>query len=208
MSTIEVFADVWCPFAHVGLRAARRERERSGRDDVTFVIRPWPLELVNGVALDPAVTARHVRELREQVAPELFADFDESAFPTTTLPALALAIAAYEHDVATGEAVSWALRDALFEFGRDVSDPDVLAALARSFGLGEDAATRTASVEAQWHQGQARGVKGSPHFFCGAHDAFCPTLDISRLEGGDLSLRDNADRLTTFLDVCLRPGET
>ena len=39
-------------------------------------IHPWPLELVNGRPLDPQVTLRHVQELREQVAPDLFADFN------------------------------------------------------------------------------------------------------------------------------------
>ena len=205
--TIEVFADIWCPFAHVGLHAARRERERWGRDDVTLLIRPWPLELVNGVALDSGVTGRHVRELRDQVAPELFAGFDEASFPSSTLPALAMVVDAYDQDVTTGEALSWALRDELFEFGRDISNPDVLAEMASRFGLDDDATAHIDEVEIEWRHGQSRGVKGSPHFFCGTHDAFCPALDISRDDEGDLSLRTNADRLTSFLDECLHPGE-
>ena len=36
----------------------------------------------------------------------------------------------------TGEAVSLALRSALFEEGLDVSQPDVLSSIARSFGVG------------------------------------------------------------------------
>jgi 2-hydroxychromene-2-carboxylate isomerase len=206
-ASIEIYADIWCPFAHVGLRAARRVRERRGRSDVAFLVRPWPLELVNATPLDPHVTARHVRELREQVAPDLFADFDEDAFPTSTLPALALALAAYEKDLATGEAVSWALRDALFESGQDISDAHVLDTIARTFAVPEKASRETAGVELEWHRGVARGVKGSPHFFCGANDAFCPALDISRNETGDLALRATAERLLTFLNACLSGGE-
>lgn len=205
-TTIEVFADIWCPFAHVGLREARRVRDASGRDDVTFLIRPWPLELVNGVGLDPQVTARHVHELREQVAPELFIGFDQNSFPRSTLPALALVSAGYDRDVATGEALSWTLRDALFESGLDISDPGLLLEVAESFDLG-DHEVGSETIETQWHQGQARGVKGSPHFFCGTHDAFCPALDISRDELGDLTLRTNAQRLSAFLHECLTLGE-
>ena len=29
--TIEVFADIWCPFAHVGLRAIEEQCVRTGR---------------------------------------------------------------------------------------------------------------------------------------------------------------------------------
>lgn len=54
----------------------------------------WPLELVNGTPLDPGEVAGHVRDLRAQVAPDLFARFDPATLPRTTLPALALAAAA------------------------------------------------------------------------------------------------------------------
>ena len=53
MDALEVFADVCCPFTHVGLRRIVRRRAELGRDDVVLVVRAWPLELVNGVPLDP-----------------------------------------------------------------------------------------------------------------------------------------------------------
>lgn len=202
-TSIEIYADIWCPFAHVGLRAARRAREQLDRSDVIFLIRPWPLELVNAGPLDPGVTARHVRELREQVAPELFTHFDEDSFPTSTLPALSLALAAYDQDPATGEAVSWALRDALFESGRDIASVSVLQDIARTFAVPVGATSDVTGVIDEWRRGQSRGVKGSPHFFCGASDAFCPALDIARIVSGDLALRANAERLRTFLEACM-----
>ena len=83
---IEVFADIWCPFAHVGLRRLRTLREHAEMPEFLVHVRAWPLELVNGRPLDPVTTAHHVAELRAQVAPECFAHFDPDRFPTTTLP--------------------------------------------------------------------------------------------------------------------------
>lgn len=44
---VEVFADITCPFTHVGLRRLVRHRESVGRNDVVLRVRAWPLELVN-----------------------------------------------------------------------------------------------------------------------------------------------------------------
>lgn len=204
MTVIEVYADIWCPFAHVGLRAVIRWRKQLGRDDVVLRVRPWPLELVNGVPLEPAVTAVHVDELRTQVAPDLFTEFDPGHFPPTTLPALALAEAGYRRDDMTGEAVSLALRDALFEEGRDVSSPAVLASVESAYDLSPPDAEDEGAVRIEWHEGESRGVKGSPHFFCGKFDAFCPSLDISRNAEGQLLLHRNVETLDAFLAKCLQ----
>jgi hypothetical protein len=37
-----------------------------------------------------------------------------------------------------------------------------------------------ADVVADWHGGRRRGVLGSPHFFRGDNDVFCPAVDITR----------------------------
>ncbi len=202
MSVIEVYADVWCPFAYVGLRAARGRRHQAGHDDVPFRIRAWPLELVNGTPLDPATTGDHVVALRTQVAPDRFARFDPEHFPTTSLPALALSAAAYRTGDAVGEAVGMALREALFESGLDISDPDVLAQVGRHHKVGPPGPADDATVLAEWHRGEQRGVKGSPHFFCAARDVFCPSLDIVRGGDGRLQLRRNMAALNVFLEAC------
>ncbi len=132
---IEVFADIWCPFAHVGLRAIEEQRARTGRTDVAIWVRAWPLELVNLAPLDAAVTWGHAENLREQVAPNLFAHLDVDRFPSSTLGALALANRAYRTNLQVGERVSFALRDALFEEGRDISNPGTLEELARDLGV-------------------------------------------------------------------------
>lgn len=167
-----------------------------------MVVRAWPLELVNGVAMDPAKTAEHVRELREQVAPELFVGFDEVNFPSTSLPALSLAALAYKVDAPTGEAVSFALRDALFELGQDIADRSVLEELGGRFGVVLGTEIDLAAVHEDWQSGQARGVKGSPHFFCANADAFCPALEIERGAEGHLSMRRASSELEAFLEGC------
>jgi predicted DsbA family dithiol-disulfide isomerase len=202
LTIIEVFADVVCPFAHVGLRAVANRRDELGREDVRLRIRAWPLELVNGAPLDAAHTAQHVAVLRADVVPEMFAGFVPERFPATSLPALALAASAYRVSDATGEAVSLAIRDALFEEGRDVSDPEVLAAVADAFGLTVQDERAYSDVFTDWHEGQARGVKGSPHFFCGADEVFCPSLRISRV-AGHMHVTPDAELLDRFLHGCL-----
>lgn len=202
MKTIEVYADVWCPFAHVGLRCVVERRTQLGRQDVALDIRAWPLELVNGAPLDPETTADHVRDLRAQVAPDLFSNFDPEHFPSTCLPALACVHAAYRKDLRTGEAVSFALRDALFEKGLDISRQDVLSEVARANGVGPSDAADEKSVLTDWHEGVKRDVKGSPHFFCGDHDAFCPSLDILKVGKRHLDVKINLDDLDAFLSEC------
>jgi predicted DsbA family dithiol-disulfide isomerase len=203
MNVIEVYADVWCPFAHVGLRCVVERRARMNREDVHLNIRAWPLELVNRSPLDPETTARHVRELRSQVAPNLFRRFDPENFPQTTLPSLALAHAAYIKDMETGEAVSLALRDALFEEGLDISRLDVLSNIAKPLDVGKFDVSDERSILSDWHEGVRRGVKGSPHFFCGDSDAFCPSLDIAKDGSGHLEVSRNLDVLDAFLAKCV-----
>ena len=148
---LEVFADIWCPFAHVGLQTIRRQRARAGRADVTILVRAWPLELVNGAPLDASATWDHVNELREQVAPDLFRDFDISRFPSSTLDALSLANRAYRTAPEVGELVSFALREALFEEGQDVSDRITLEHIAHTFAIAP--CGRIRSCQVSWRTG-------------------------------------------------------
>ena len=179
MHRIEVFADVLCPFTHVGLRRLSEERHaRAAR--VSLRVRAWPLEWINGAPLGPDLVAREVEALRAEVAPELFAGFDPSLFPLTSIPAFGVAAAAYAVDDALGAAVSMALRDAFFEHGADIADIEVLEDIARKFGIelpSPDATDK--AVRADWELGRRRAVRGSPHFFVGDRDWFCPSLAIS-----------------------------
>jgi 2-hydroxychromene-2-carboxylate isomerase len=201
---IEVFADVCCPFTHVGLRRIVQRRADLGAvERLRLRVHAWPLEVVNGSPLDAAVIDEEVDAIRDQVAPDLFSGFDASQFPSTSVPAMALADAAYAVDLATGEAVSLALRDALFEHGRNIADPDVLADVARAHALAPPSPEPdTAAVLADWEAGRARGVIGSPHFFGARGDVFCPSLNIRRVDG-HLVIDADPQAIDAFLDACV-----
>lgn len=201
MPVLEVFADIGCPFTHVGLRRLAARRAELGRDDVVLRVHAWPLELVNGAPLDPAYIAEEVEVLRGTVAPDLFAGFDPAAFPGSSLPAMDLAHAAYGVDLATGERVSLAIRTALFEDGRDVAAPDVLAEIAGAHGVAVDPDAARAGVLADWDAGKERGVRGSPEFFVAGEAWFCPVLDIKRVDG-ELQVRVDETSMGEFLDAC------
>jgi predicted DsbA family dithiol-disulfide isomerase len=201
VSTVEVFADVACPFTHVGLRRVVARRAELGRDDVVLRVRAWPLELVNGMPLDAAYIAEEVDEIRASVAPDLFVGFREETFPGSSLAAMDLAHAAYRIGDAAGERVSLALRTALFEDGADVSDPAVLEAIADAHGVAVDPAVDRAGVLADWETGSARGVRGSPEFFAGGEGWFCPVLDVRRVDGR-LRVTPDEAALAAFLDAC------
>lgn len=201
MRVIEVFADVTCPFTHVGLRRFVQRRVELGRDDVVLRVRSWPLEVVNGAPLDAAFIAEEVDDIRGQVASELFVGFSEATFPGTSMPALALAAAAYEIDVVTGERVSLALRTLMFEDGTDISDEAVLKELAASHGVrwGD---VDPARVMADHAEGVERRVIGSPHFFTPDADFFCPGLAIARGEDGHLHVEPKTEVFDAFLASC------
>ncbi len=187
---IEVFADVVCPFAHVGLRRLVDRRHELGRDDVRLVVRAFPLELVNGEPMAADAVAAKVARLRDQVSPDLFAGFDPGGFPETSLPALALTAAGYRCDVATGEAIALEMRRLVFDEGVDVSRPEVLAEVAARHGVEVGDPADDATVRADLEESRERGVVGSPHFFTpGGESLFCPTLELTKTDDGlDISM--------------------
>jgi 2-hydroxychromene-2-carboxylate isomerase len=86
----------------------------------------------------------------------------------------------------------------LFERGEDVGDPDVLAQIAAAHGLPAPSTEPSDAVRADYDTGLARGVKGSPHFFVGSDDFFCPALDLGHDADGHLTARFDADMLAEF----------
>jgi predicted DsbA family dithiol-disulfide isomerase len=201
MTVIEVFADVACPFTHVGLRRFVERRNELDRPDVTMWVRAWPLEVVNGTPLDPQFIAEEIDDIRRQVAPTLFAGFTEASFPASSLPALTLAAAGYEAGPTTGEALSLALRDLLFERGVDISDTGTLSDLAADHGVTVDLADPQ-RVLADHADGVERGVIGSPHFFTPGGGFFCPALDVSRDTAGHLRITADPAGFDRFLATC------
>ena len=187
-STVEVFADVLCPFTHVGLRTLIDRRTERGLTEPRLRIRAWPLEVVNGTPLDPQHVAAEITALRASVRPDLFAGFSVDAFPGTSMAAFALTAAADRTgDPVLIEEVGIAVRNAVFEDGLDVGNPEVIDMIAARFGLVSlDAGATSAAVHADWDEGRSRGVIGSPHFFTDDGGSwFCPGLRISRDDVGN-----------------------
>lgn len=198
-TVVEVFADIWCPYAHVGLRRFVQQRWSLGRSDLALRVRAWPLELINGAPLDPHHVGGQVEDLRVQVTPSLFSGFDPERFPSTTLPALDLVSDAYSVGLAVGERASLVIRDALFEHGQDISDPAVLRRLRGQLALPPPSTAARDRVLADWAEGRRRGVVGSPHFFIGDDGFFCPSLQISG-EHGDRRIRLEPARFDELFD--------
>jgi predicted DsbA family dithiol-disulfide isomerase len=198
ITTVEVFADITCPFSHVGLK---RVVEHLAQIDhfIEVIVRAWPLEWVNGTALGAAAVVMKAGVLHDQIGVNDFAGFRENRWPRTTIPALELAATAYAIDAASGLAVSMALHEAVFEEGRDVSDPDVLAEIAAAHGVtAREVGAVGDAVRADYDDGLARGVSGSPHFWMGSDEFFCPTLDIGHDANHHLTARFDPEGLAQF----------
>jgi len=198
-TVVEVFADITCPFTHVGLKQVVRHVEEMD-EPAEVVVRAWPLEWVNGSPLDVDAVLVKAGALTEQLGVDDFEGLRADAWPTSTIPALDLAASGYARDAATGLAVSLELRRALFERGLDIGDPNVLASIAAAHGLDAPATGEPASaaVESDYADGQRRGVQGSPHFFVGDDAFFCPALDLGHDADGHLTARFDSAMLADF----------
>ena len=86
-----------------------------------------------------------------------------------------------------------------------IGKPEAVAPIAASFGLKLLGREETSdAVRADWEEGQARGVIGSPHFFTDDGESrFCPALDISRDDVGNfvIAWKQGAE---AFVDNLLR----
>ena len=204
MSTrLEVFADITCPFTHVGLKKVLAELDGG----IEVVVRSWPLEWVNGAPLEAAAVKTKIAALHDQLGTDDFADFRQDRWPATTIPALNLAAAAFDVDAATGLAVSLALRDAVFEHGEDVSDPEVLASIAARFSLDPPLTEASARVQADYDDGKRRGVRGSPDFWVGDEEFFCPALTLGHDDSG-LTAEFDAPGLERFMQRVRASGDS
>ena len=125
------------------------------------------------------------------------------ALPTTTLPALACAHAANRHGTATGEAVSLALREALFEAGLDISRAPGAGRDRRTVWRGPAGPPRRGWRARRLARGNGAGRQGLTTLLLRGPDAFCPSLDISRDGQGHLTVKPDFEALDAFLKGCV-----
>ncbi len=200
---IDVFADVVCPFTHLSLRRIVDQRAQLEREDLTLRIRAWPLQLVNGEPISCELVSEEIEQLQREVAPDLFTGFDPSSWPMTSMPSFALVAEAYRQGEQCGERMSLALRTELFEKGRDISDPNVLGELAAEEGIEVPDLSDESAARRDWDAGKDRGVQGSPHYFIGDDDFFCPSFDIKRVDD-ELRIYPDPEGFQEFVDRVLR----
>ncbi|MGB9345326.1 MAG: hypothetical protein WCA90_04780, partial [Ilumatobacteraceae bacterium] len=93
--TVEVFADITCPFTHVGLKQVVRHVDEMD-SPIDVVVRAWPLEWVNGAPLDVAAVAVKAEALTDQLGVDDFSGLRADRWPSSTIAALNLAASAYE----------------------------------------------------------------------------------------------------------------
>jgi 2-hydroxychromene-2-carboxylate isomerase len=199
MRTVEVFADIRCPFTHVGLRRLTEWRLLSGVEFV-LMVRAWPLELVNQAPLSVDLIAEEIDLIRGSVAPDLFTGFRTDRYPNSSVPAMSLVAGAERLGVDVAEQASLRVRDEMFERGVDIADPHQLERIGSELGVDRCLDFVPAVIE-DWYEGRDRGVIGSPHFFVGDSDFFCPSLHIERQQDGHLQIEPDAEGFEHLVDV-------
>ena len=190
---VEVFADVSCPFAHVGLRRFVEQRA------LVLTGRPRPSS--------PRVAAR-ARQWLSARSPNrprhMSRSFATKSHPISS-PASTLDRSPNRHSrrwdwrpphigsaIASGNGSAW--RYAMLS-----SKPAATSATRRyserSRPNRESSVPTSDAVDAviaDWEEGKRRGVRGSPEFFVKGRGYFCPTLDITRV-GGQLHIVRDID---------------
>ena len=177
---VDFVADLACPWCFLGL--VRLDRARAMRPDWPVRVRWRPFFLNPHLPPEGMDRATYVRRKFGGNAKEVYRRIEESgradgvvfAFermprtPNTTL-AHRLILLAEEKDAA--DAVVRALFRALFQEGRDVSRPEVLAAVAEEAGLDREEVTAflssdrlTREVIAAHQQAERVGINGVPVF--------------------------------------------
>jgi predicted DsbA family dithiol-disulfide isomerase len=174
--TIQVWSDLLCPFAYVGLLRLRRARERLGLDGVVRLEhRTFPLELFNGPHPRRGTDTEAVG--LGQIEPE--AEFrvwaaPDDLYPHTVLLAAESVHAANAQSLAAGEALDLALRRAFWTRSRSISHRQVILEVAGELpdGLVDVTALATAldggrhraGVMGDFAVSQTDAVAGSPTF--------------------------------------------
>ncbi|GAA2315489.1 dithiol-disulfide isomerase [Nonomuraea roseoviolacea subsp. roseoviolacea] len=174
--TVQVWSDLLCPFAYVGLLRLRRARERLGLDGaVRLEHRTFPLELFNGPHPRRGTDTEAVG--LGQIEPE--AQFRvwtaaDDLYPHTVLLAAEAVHAASAQSRAAGEELDLALRRAFWTHSRSISHRQVILEVAGDLADGVvdvtelaaalDSGRHRADVMRDFAVSRTDAVPGSPTF--------------------------------------------
>jgi len=202
--SITIYSDYVCPFCYLGRTAL--ERYQAGRDEPLRI--DWhPFDLRAGQRgpdgeIDPSVddgkdeayyeqARENVRRLQERYGVEMSLEIAEDVDSRPTQIASVGVREAVDYE--TWLAFDEALLAALWEDGRDVGDPAVLADVAAAVGVDPDLVESALSdddlearVEAAFDEARGQGVTGVPTFVYDGHAArgAVPPEQLRRLVEG------------------------
>lgn len=178
--TIDVYADIACPWCYVGRARLKQALDRRPALDVTLQWRPFQLQpnmppegrdfrtvlerKFGGWSRAQRMFERVRKMGREE---DLTFDFDAIEVAPNTADAHRLVL--WAEDQGAGDAVATALFRAYFSEGRNVSDRDVLVDCAAEVGLDEEDARTlldgdeyVEAVRESQEQARRRGITGVP----------------------------------------------
>jgi predicted DsbA family dithiol-disulfide isomerase len=177
---IDFVADLACPWCFLGL--IRLDRARAMRADFPVRLRWWPFLLNPQLPPEGMDRATYVRRKFGGNATEVYRRLEESGradgvefafdrMPRTPNTTRAHRLILFAEERGAADAVIRALFRALFQAGRDVGLPDVLAAIAEQAGLDRDEVGEFLSgdrlvrdVVAAHQQAERAGIRGVPVF--------------------------------------------
>ena len=170
MLTIEIWSDIQCPWSYVVSLRLRRAL-RVSRRPIRVLWRYWSLELVNRCAT-PRWLLEAERAILARCEPDAFAPWQRDDFPSTFLPAMALAAAARQQDLDFADTVDRAAREAFFLDQCNVAVlPELIDTLDRK-GIVTDrlqdafwSGKGWRELWNDWQESHSRAIQGSPHLF-------------------------------------------
>jgi len=203
--TVTVYSDYVCPFCYLGRESLAQYQEQR-EEPLRIDWHPFDLrsgkrgpdgdidhDADDGKGEDYYARAReNVRRLQEEYGVDMA---QEIATDVDSLDAQVAAVAVREeHGYDAWLAFDEAVFDALWQDGRDIGDPDVLADIAGDVGLDPDwlrAAAgdddRRRRVRDRFEAATRQGVTGVPTFVYGEHAArgAVPPAHLERLVDGE-----------------------
>lgn len=168
---IQVWSDLLCPFAYVGLLRLRRARERLGLD-IALEHHTFPLELFNGPhpRRGTDTEAVGVGRIEPDAGLRVWTAADD-LYPHTVLLAEEAVYAAAEQGPGPAEELDLALRRAFWTHSRSIAHRAVILDVAADAGLDVaavadalDTGRHRAALMADFAVAQTDAVPGSPTF--------------------------------------------